>query len=527
MYTRILSRKETVMKYRFKSLCAVLLLLALSFSSLVGCFGEVVDIDAGAESQSQEITEAPTQKPTEKPTEKPTQKPTEKLPEPEPVVEDRLSLLDGKSDAEKAIYLWDIQRQDILGVESYTMHTEAEIKGSYQGFPISAKVSGKTTAVGIISKNKPFFREYTQMEMDLNNGEYTQTVVTAEGYANGMMYLYDEAAGEKDGAAAQCEYDEWVAYRKADSEYFAPELLEDSCENIAFEQNEEQITMLLSGFSKDGLARIMKGFESFEEFLGAPCTDVEICIVYRKDLLPVDMSFEFVFDDAQNAPEFSMRSTLADIGKTKATTVDFGGYRAVKNLIEIKKLELKLEKMKNAKHGSFTYSYTEGITDDHGDAIIEDEAELSIEYWNDEDGYRFTVEDALTGSVTQYSNGVLSVFENGEENTLGYTDADAKAIIDMYIDPSDLNHKRGFNATLQGDLFQYDFTNVSVGMIEHYLRYLGEPVPDVRKNSGYLWHTEKKNGSFCATFNLSIAIYSEGEYYDIDHKALIDDVVYE
>ncbi|MBE6593050.1 MAG: hypothetical protein E7642_03550 [Ruminococcaceae bacterium] len=518
------------MKYCLKLLCATLLLLALSFSSLVGCFGEIVDIGAEDGSERAEITDAPTEEQTEQPTEKKTEQPTEKLPDPEPVVEDRLSLLDGKSDAEKAIYLWDIQRQDILGVESYTMHTEAEIKGSYQGFPISAKVSGKTTASGIISKSKPFFREYMRMDMELNNGQYTESVITDEGYSGGMLYFCEEAAGIKNGVAAPCEYEEWLEYRRMLSDSSSPELLEDSCRNIAFEQTEEQIAMTLSGFSEDGLARIMSGFDSFTEFMGAPCIDVEVQLVYRKDLLPVDMSFEFVFDEGENAPEFSMRATLEDIGKTKAATVDFSGYKALRNLIELKKLELKLEEMKSASHGSFVYSYTESVSydSDPDNALAEDEAELSVEYWNDDDGYRFIIEDALSGATVQYSNGILSISEDGEENiTQACSDADAKAIIDAYIDPSDLNWGRTLSVTKNGNLIQSELNNVNLNTFGAYLVELGQTVPDLRKNYGYLWHDQRKNGSFSATYYANIAIYDEGEFYDLEHKALIDKVVYE
>jgi hypothetical protein len=53
------------MKYCLKLSCATLLLLALSFSSLVGCFGEVVDIGAEDESERAEATEAPIEEQTE------------------------------------------------------------------------------------------------------------------------------------------------------------------------------------------------------------------------------------------------------------------------------------------------------------------------------------------------------------------------------------------------------------------------------------------------------------------------------
>ena len=520
------------MKYRFKLLGAILLVLALSFSSLVGCFGEIVDIGAEAESPSQEITEAPTEAPTEKQTEKQTQKQTEKLPEPEPepVVEDRLSLLDGKSDVEKAIYLWDIQRQDILDADSYTVNTEAEIKGSYQGVPISAKVSGKTTASGMISKNKPFFREYTQMDMELNYGQYTQSVNTAEGYANGKLYFYEESAGIKGGVAAPCDYEEWLEYRKTLSDFSSPELLADSCDNITIEQNEEQIALCLSGFSADGLARIMKGFESFTEFMGEPCVDVEIQIVYRKDLLPVDMSFEFVFDEAQNAPEFSMRATVEDVGKTKATTVNFGGYKFLQNILELKKLELKLEKMKSASHGSFTYNYTESIAydSDLDNALAEDAAELSIEYWNDDDGYRFSIEDALSEATVQYSNGILSMTDKGgEDTTQECTDGQARDIINAYIDPSDLGWRRVLYLTKNGNLIQCGLNNVNLSTFSTYLTRFDQTALDLRRNTGYFWYDERSNGSFSATYYANIVVYDEGEYYDLEHRAFIDNVVYE
>ena len=516
------------MKYCLKLLCATLLLLALSFSSLVGCFGEIVDIGAEDESKRAEVTDAPTEEQTEQQTEKKTEQPTEKLPDPEPVVEDRLYLLDGKSDVEKALYLWDLQRKDILSVDSYTMYTEADIKGSYQGIPISAKMSGKTTAVGIISKSKPFFRDYTHMDMELNNGQYTQSVNTAEGYANGKLYFYEESAGIKNGVAAPCDYEEWLEYRNELSDYSSPELLEDSCENIIVVQNEEQVTLYLSEFSEDGLARIMSGFESFTEFIGAPCIDVEVQIVYRKDLLPVETSVEFVFEAMPNLPKFSMRATLEDIGKTKATTVSFGGYVAMNNLLEMKKLELKLDKMKNASHGSFTYNYTESLGYDAGDMLREDAGELSVEYWNAEDGYRFTIKDALSGYSTEYSGGILSVTASGGGvTTQEYTDAQAKAIIDGYIDPSDLSWERALHVTKNGNLIQIGLDNVNLNTFAVYLNQFGPIELDLRKNTGYLWHDQRNNNSFSATYYANIVVYDEGEFYDLEHKAFIDNVVYE
>lgn len=356
------------------------------------------------------------------------------------VIENRSHLLNGMSLEEKAIFLWNGMFDDESDiddtVESGTMELALAMVGTSQGYALNADMKGKSLHVEGAGSIKPFDYEEMSATIRMEDDILNTTTTTKTGYANGKIFAYFSTDGEEYGVCATHSPADWKEYQAlsvSDSSSTLPTIKEDFCQTKSFEWAGQGYTVSFSDFNENGLDAIGESIGDLIDILDETPTDARLSASFRRDLLPLEMKIEFVFEATDNETEPSCVITFQfkNYNNTHAFLVDMHDYDDAGDLLAARKVLHYKKAIPNAKQAVFTTKMDMTIKQS-GSTVGANTTSTDISLKN-------TANDGF--SFTRWENSaVQAIYANGAYSTPGQSpievhESQAKSLIEGFLDP--------------------------------------------------------------------------------------------
>ncbi len=344
------------------------------------------------------------------------------------------SLLNGKTNEEKAIFLWNKMYDEDFDVSSYTTESTVSLVTQIMGYRMSADGTIKLRVVKGSDTTQPFYLQETVTRSQMGEGmdmvEFTETA--KKGYADGKIFEYMSDDESKNGVYAAHSADEWETYYALTSgadETLAPTVEMGDCETVTFEWISEGYRVSFSGFTEEAMKAIGGALGEMMYLFDQDPIDVTMSATFRHDLLPIQMQLALVFDEGESASSFTMQADFKDFNNTEPITVNMSSYRDVGDLVAFAQIIDKQNQLIDAKSASYLFKSVTEVTDPNNvkDTVIET---YDISSKNTEEGYSFVVEDSY-GTRTTYANGVYEM----DGFPMDMTDVEAKELLRMTVEP--------------------------------------------------------------------------------------------
>ncbi len=215
-----------------------------------------------------------------------------------------------------------------------------------------------------------------------------------------------------------------------------------SCTGKSFEKNADgTYTLALSGYTAtaiDSFWESMNGTE--DDIFDIQLLDLNITISVDNEYRIKQMKINFVFkesEDPEQTPsiEYTVSISAHNAAVKKTDKLILDNYPGANDLGIIYDAERLWNAHAEASAGSFSRIHRETINILGSVQTYEDESATGF-YGTDSSGYYFTVDYADQGeskNQMEYSNGKLTVTQNGQTQTVLYTEKDAKTLISDLI----------------------------------------------------------------------------------------------
>ncbi len=368
-------------------------------------------------------------------------------------IEDRSSLLEGKTDEEKAVFLWNgmFDENSVINdtVQSGTIVSHFLINGTSSTYPLAVEMD--STLMSIEESNELETLEtfhYEEASTKLTLGDLLdQTTRNKRGYVDGKIIEYSSGSDETYALYATHTPLEWKHYQElsaSDNDDATPVVKKENCVVKSFEEEGQNYTVSFSHFTVDGLASINEAFGEMLDLLDQEPTDVTLHATFRRDLLPTEMTIVYVFDedDAEKAPAFSVTYEFSNYNKTQAFSIDLSSYTDVKDLLSVRYLMEKQDILAEADEADFEYVSTHEIIRNGvslgGSSLLYDITQRDDPLT----GYSFSMEEYASGDTYEYSEQTIYVNTETSEYADTMTDAQAKNLIRGFIDVLDTSLAR-------------------------------------------------------------------------------------
>lgn len=413
------------MKQRMTRLLAALLVLLLLLPVLFGCVEdqESVEVDESDPTQNEQ-NDPKTDGGND--------------PETPPASGTQTTPFAEKSEKEKALHLWNVNRSEPQGVDSFTMTAEITGEGVMMGMPFTVSGSGLSVFAGLKDTADLFYYSEVNERINVQNGSFVSETVLKDGFADGRMFAYQEVDGDGDGVYSRINASDWKTYYQEKNEDSNVKLLSEHVRNATFTEAAESYTATLTEFTDSGLAAIKKAVGSdMSQVMGSPFVQVEVSVTTDKSFLPVAMSMTLLFEaeTGEDTPFLEMAYTYGSYNETKAPSVNLAGYRVVSDLRVLERIDKAIDDLKSASSAQLEFFQLCSLW--QGDLVVnEAESQVSVEFANSKNGYRFDLRDG-EGVRSWYANGIQYVQHPGQtvQQNAAAELAAKSHVENNYIDP--------------------------------------------------------------------------------------------
>ena len=274
--------------------------------------------------------------------------------------------------------------------------------------------------------------------MVMKNAEHGMeiTMNSLEAYYDGKMYYLSEDGTTSQKLCTEMIFEDFLESQEdhtIDADDYS------DCTNIDYTKGEDGgWTVKTSGYTGSFIRKLAEQTGLDNELLGADVDDVEITAVVDADFLVKTIDIKFIFDDSDPtvSPEFTMKMTYSDYGKTvmDPAKIKTEEYTLVDDIVVLDTIEEGITDLQNAISGNFEYNYKSTVNIFGSDDVTEEKDIVS--YGRKNGAYFFELDSDYDGEELKlaYSGGVYSVTVGEETSTESCTDAEAKTIIDDLID---------------------------------------------------------------------------------------------
>jgi len=455
-------------------------------------------------------------------------------------IEDRSQLLDGKTDEEKAVFLWNgmFDEDSVIGdiVKSGTITLKILAGGTSSSYPLTIDAISKSMIIeeGDGAEALVTF-QYEEATTSLKLGDLLdQTTLAKIGYVDGKIIEYSSGGDETYALYAAHTPAEWMRYREtvaSDTDDPSPVVEKAYCTVKSFEEAGQNYTVAFSGFTAAGLTAINGSLSGMIELLDQVPTDVTLTATFRRDLLPIEMKMVYVFDEdeGENAPAFSVSFEFTDYNKTKAFSPDLSSYTDVGDLLSVRYLMGKQDALAEAASADFKYASTYEVFQG-GESLSASSLRYDITHANHPTaGYSFSMEETGSGDRYAYSEQTIYVNTQFSEYADTMTDAQAKEMLRDFIDVLDTSLARVAVAEKiqPADTYKVYFSEIDEALIADLIEGVnGANADHVTAVEAYALYSETANEAFGQlSYFVRISLTVGSASYTVQYTATVGNVV--
>ncbi len=438
--------------------------------------------------------------------------------------------LEGKTDREKALYVYEYQMKEPDYLTSYTIEMNASFAGIFQEIPFSGEINGTILMANRWSDRDLFYCDTTSISMRMGDGDeplFSNSMTTKSGYFGESMFYYEES-GEADpwGVIAPHTASEYRAYQAAKDKEDEIVITGESCNRVTFET--------ITGGYRATFAEFVEGNDSFlDQFLGGfdtgifdqPCVDMELVLEVNEDLLPTKMTYDLIFEPADGEEchsSFRAEGIYSKYNQTAPLLLDISSYRNIGNMIEAEKTIDALAKRKEAKTLQFIYCETM-IVDLNGQQQSLNFGDYTVDIRNGAEGYTFSFRNGETEDYIEYNNGIMTT-RYGQSSC---TDESAKQYMEFYIDPADLSLDRLSDYYLSGNYSYFVIEDVDLSPFYDVLDSIGADESDItntRAEYSYK-HSGTTPASNTVQYDVELTVVTSAGEYTITYQGFVASVL--
>ena len=327
--------------------------------------------------------------------------------------------------------MWDKINTAMEEAESIKGISEISAVCYYSGLVIT--MNGTSTE--IITKDSFYMDMDMSTVLKNDEGSLENTVNSVEAYYGGKMYsLYNDGTVDQK-LCTEMTYEDFM---KSQEDHTLDVTDYSDCTKTDFSKNENGNWILtMSGYTGSFIRKMLETTGFDRNMLGAAVDDVEITAVASENFLVDTIDMKFIFDDSDPtvSPEFTMKITYSEWGKAEMdpSLLKTDEYTLVDDIVVLSTIEDGITALQDAVSGNFDYNYKSTVNIFGTDDVTEESDVVS--YGRKNGAYYFNIDSIYNGEplTLSYSGGVYSVVIDGETNSEGCTDDEAKAIIDNLI----------------------------------------------------------------------------------------------
>ncbi len=365
---------------------------------------------------------------------------------------------------------------------TYAVDTTETLIGTVYGIRTEAEIYSNSCYVRTDSRSPIVHLEY-DMEMKMISGNVTQTDERKEvlGYRDGKMYSMRKFDGESVSLASQLGYDDYVAHEESMRESTEEEFMA-AAKSASVKTTQRTDgggwVLELSGYSEENLELLIDNqFDMIVcRYEGYRPVDMKLTMEIDKRQRPIKKTCTLVFertdaasdgDDDYVEPVATYTSTVRDIGRAEAPSVDLSKYKKVDDLRVLDRMQKQLSDLTSADNLEFTAD--KSIQVNMGGELSAGEITCTTKIQDRDGAYTFTmtqVEAPNTKDETvyeiAYENGKYSISGKGiPSQTVTMSENEARLMVDQTMDPA------SFTSSLVSDIkggsgdFDYVFTLAS------------------------------------------------------------------
>ena len=442
-------------------------------------------------------------------------------------------LLEGKTDEEKALFIWEYQRNDDI-VSSYTADMSFCIEGTTQnGIAVEMNMTGKLAEANRSSNTNLSYYEDSEVSYSVAGNEYPK-IVTKMGYSNGRIFLYTKDGTSESGIYARHSVDDWNSYKKlkAGKDDQDPPITKENCRSLRFEQLADGYRAVYTDFTEDVMKQIDDSFGSLSNgLLDQKHSNMEITVETDNKLLPKKIIINYIYENTEDSvtPKCSISAEYHDYNNTKIPSVDFSSYRDVGNILAIERFNKKRASLTEALTISFAREDTT-IVKSGGTTVSQSTTSYSVVacglYNNTK--YSFCIMDENSDQMWRYENGIYSYCANGAEvsNQL-LSDAQARSIIDTLIDIVPIDETKITKASEPSTGYDFELTDFDISMFNSLLDTLGATKNDIKSQKAVINYMHRLNTDDFGVLGCRITIEVQTAHasYTITHEAIVSSVM--
>ncbi len=442
-------------------------------------------------------------------------------------------LLEGKTDEEKALFIWEYQRTDDI-VSSYTADMSFCIEGTTQnGIAVEMNMTGTLAEANRSSNTNLSYYEDSEVSYSVAGNEYPK-IVTKMGYSNGRIFLYTKDGTSESGIYARHSVDDWNSYKKlkAEKDDQDPPITKENCNSLRFEQLADGYRAVYTDFTEDVMKQIDDSLGSLSNLLDQKHSDMEITVETDSKLLPKKIIINYIYENTEDSvtPKCSISAEYHDYNKAKAPSVDFSSYRDVGNILAIERFNKKRASLTEALTVSFSYEATTKVKSD-GTTVAQATTSYSVvagDLYNNNE-YSFCIIDKNSDEMWTYENGIYSYCANGAEVSKQLlSEVQARSIIDELIDTVPIEETKITTAREPSTGYDFELTDFDISMFDSLLDTLGATKNDIKSQKAVINYMHRLNSDDFGGLGCRITIEVQTAHtsYTITHETVVSSVYF-
>lgn len=342
--------------------------------------------------------------------------------------------------------------EELVGLIGETMDELAsyEARGTmdFTFFIEGIEVKAQTVTTEIVIDNEIDDYYYYNKEASFFEAEalgISESSVSLDAYHDGYYFLLRE----EDGVVTQkltsrisrekaIELQEKQAFKSSENEDdFDPF----NCTGKSFEKKADgTYTLSLSGYTATAIDSFWGSMDNDEDIFDVQLLDLNITITADNEYRIKQMQMVFVFKEADDplqtpSASFTINMSAYNAATKKTDELDLANYPGANNLDFIYDAERLWNERAEAKEGSFILKTDETLYYGGRRETVDSEVNYVI-YGNNPNGYYYSVSSTTQDegeTLLEYSNGKIKVTQDGQTQTVPYTEKDAKEFISELI----------------------------------------------------------------------------------------------